>query len=78
MLYMVLATGEPVETGSQDRFFQAQKQAQSFPVGSAGMHFIAGHCGPHTRMPFSLLGPENPCAAPGRTGVENWTRVGYR
>jgi hypothetical protein len=40
MLYVVLATDGPGETGIQDRFFQAQKQAQSFPVGSAGIHFI--------------------------------------
>jgi hypothetical protein len=40
MLYVVLAAGRPGETGPQDRFFQARKQAQSFPVGSAGTHFV--------------------------------------
>jgi hypothetical protein len=40
MLYVILATGGPGETGTQDGFFQAQKQVQSFPVGSAGIHFI--------------------------------------
>jgi hypothetical protein len=34
MLYVVLATGGPGETGAEDRFFQAQKQAQSFLLGS--------------------------------------------
>src|SRR5262250_1497496 len=34
MLYAVLATGRPGETGVRDRFFQAQKQAQSFRLGS--------------------------------------------
>jgi len=34
MLYAVLVTGRPGETGVRDRFFQAHKQAQSFLLGS--------------------------------------------
>jgi hypothetical protein len=34
MLYAVLGTGRPGETGVRDRFFQAPKQAQSFRLGS--------------------------------------------
>jgi hypothetical protein len=37
MLYVVLAAGRPGETGPQDRFFQARKQAQSFPVHSQNL-----------------------------------------
>ena len=46
MLYVVLATGGPGETGIEERFFQAQEQAQSFTVGSAGIHFIGLPGGP--------------------------------
>jgi hypothetical protein len=60
MLYVVLPTGEPGETGTQDRFFQAQKQAQSFPVGSAGMHFIAGPLWPPHQDVVFTLGPGEP------------------
>jgi hypothetical protein len=52
MLYVALATGGPGETGIQDRFFQAQKQAQSFPVGSAGIHFIGLPLWPHVGLTF--------------------------
>jgi hypothetical protein len=52
MLYVVLAADGPGETGIQDRFFQAQKQAQSFPVGSAGIHFIGLPLWPHVGLTF--------------------------
>jgi hypothetical protein len=86
MLYVVLATGGPGETGIEDRFFQAQKQAQSFPVGSGGIHFIGLPLWPHAGPTFEprrtdtvfTLGLEEEC--PLRSAaitVENWTRVGY-
>ena len=87
MLYVVLPTGEPGETGTQDRFFQAQKQAQSFAVDSAGIHFIGLPLWPHAGLTFDsrrtdtvfTLGPEEggPLrSARSHVTVENWTRVG--
>ena len=63
LIYVVLATGRPGETGVEERFSQAQKQAQSFPVGSAGIDFIdlpmwPRHLSRRGRMRFSLLGSE--------------------
>ena len=40
MLYVIPASGGPGETGVEERFVQAQKQAQLFPVGPASIHFI--------------------------------------
>jgi len=64
MLYVVLPTGEPGETGTQDRFFQAQKQAQSFPVGSAGMHFIGRPLWPPHQDVVFTLGRRTPTQRP--------------
>jgi hypothetical protein len=85
MLYMILATGGRGETGTQDRFFQAQKQAQSFPVSSAGMHFIGLPPWSRAGLTFEsrrtdtvfTLGPEEGgplCAAPGRKVPSNTGR----
>jgi hypothetical protein len=75
MLYVVLATGRPGETGVEERFFQAQKQAQSFTVWFGRHSFHRTATAPHTvafesTLPDAVftLGSEEggPCAAPGR------------
>jgi hypothetical protein len=57
MLYVVLATGRPGETGVEERFFQAQKQAQSFTVwfGKHSFHRLAT---PPTLLTFDSTLPD--------------------
>jgi hypothetical protein len=48
MLYVILVTGRPGETGVEERFFQAQNQAQSFTVWFGRLSFHRAATAAHT------------------------------
>jgi hypothetical protein len=64
MLYVILATGRRGETGVEERFFQAQKQAQSFTV------WFGGRPLPPTLLTFELTLPDAVFHSAGVTGQQ--------